>query len=34
MVALCENVRDSMELIGILPYFSTYDTLTDAVASV
>ena len=34
MVALCDNVRDSMELIGILPYFSTYDTLTDAVASV
>jgi len=29
-----ENVRSSMELIGILPYFPTYDSLVEAVANV
>lgn len=33
LTCLCENVRDSMDLIGILPYFSVYDNLVDAVAS-
>ncbi len=33
LACLCENVRDSMDLIGILPYFSVYDNLVDAVAS-
>ena len=33
LASLCENVRDSMDLIGILPYFSVYDHLVDAVAS-
>ena len=33
LASLCENVRDSMDLIGILPYFSVYDNLVDAVAS-
>ena len=33
LASLCENVRDSMELIGILPYFSVYDNLVEAIAS-
>jgi len=33
LVNLNENVRDSMDLIGILPYFAIYDNLVDAVAS-
>ena len=33
LTGLCENVKDSMDLIGILPYFSIYDNLVDAVAS-
>ena len=33
LVCLCENVRDSMDLIGILPYFTIYEELVDAVAS-
>lgn len=33
LAQLCENVRDSMDLIGILPYFSVYDELVEAVAS-
>ncbi|MGB4594394.1 MAG: STAS domain-containing protein [Anaerolineaceae bacterium] len=33
LASLCENVRDSMDLIGILPYFGVYDNLVDAVAS-
>ena len=31
---LSENVRSSMDLIGILPYFPIYDNLVEAVASV
>lgn len=34
LVNLQENVRDSMDLIGILPYFTIYDELIDAVASI
>lgn len=34
LVNLQENVRDSMDLIGILPYFTVYDELIDAVASI
>jgi anti-sigma B factor antagonist len=30
---LNENVRDSMDLMGILPYFSVYENIVDAVAS-
>ena len=33
LVSLCENVRDSMDLIGILPYFTIHEELVDAVAS-
>ncbi|MCK9245412.1 MAG: STAS domain-containing protein [Anaerolineaceae bacterium] len=32
LAGLNENVRSSMELIGILPYFPTYDNLVDAIA--
>jgi anti-anti-sigma factor len=31
LVALHENVRDSMDLIGILPYFNVYDDLVSAI---
>ena len=31
---LSENVRSSMDLIGILPYFPIYDNLVEAVANV
>lgn len=34
LAGLNENVRSSMELIGILPYFPTYDNLVDAIADV
>jgi len=34
LVGLCQNVRESMDLIGILPYFSVYDELVDAIGSV
>ncbi|HPR35045.1 MAG TPA: STAS domain-containing protein [Anaerolineaceae bacterium] len=34
LVSLCQNVRESMDLIGILPYFSVYDELVDAIGSV
>lgn len=34
LVGLCQNVRKSMDLIGILPYFTIYDELIDAIASV
>ena len=34
LVGLNENVRDSMDLIGILPYFSTFDSLVEAIANV
>ena len=33
LASLCENVRDSLELIGILPYLSVYDNLVEAIAS-
>ena len=33
VVCLCENVRDSMNLIGILPYFTIYENLMDAITS-
>jgi anti-anti-sigma factor len=34
LAELNENVRDSMELIGILDYFPTFDKLVDAIASI
>ncbi len=34
LVGLCQNVRESMELIGILPYFSVYDELVDAIGNI
>ena len=34
LVGLCQNVRESMDLIGILPYFTVYDELVDAIGSV
>ena len=33
LVCVCENVRDSMDLIGILPYFTVFENLLDAIAS-
>ncbi|HZK16860.1 MAG TPA: STAS domain-containing protein [Anaerolineaceae bacterium] len=33
LAGLNENVRSSMELIGILPYFPTYDNLVEAIAN-
>ena len=33
LVGLNQNVRESMDLIGILPYFTIYDDLVDAVGS-
>jgi anti-sigma B factor antagonist len=33
LVKLDERIRDSMELVGIDPYFKTYDELIDAVGS-
>lgn len=33
LVTLNDNVRDSMDLVGILPYFSVFDDLTAAIAS-
>jgi anti-sigma B factor antagonist len=33
LVGLNQNVRESMDLIGILPYFTVYDELVDAVGS-
>lgn len=33
LVNLSENVKDSMDLIGILPYFTTYDTVVEALAN-
>jgi len=34
LVNLQENVRDSMDLIGILPYFTVYEEMIDAIASI
>lgn len=34
LVGICQNVRESMDLIGILPYFTVYDELIDAIGSV
>ena len=34
LAELNDNVRDSMDLIGILNYFSTYDNLVEAIASI
>ena len=34
LVGLCQNVRESMDLIGILPYFSVYDEMVDAIGSI
>ncbi|NLB70793.1 MAG: STAS domain-containing protein [Chloroflexi bacterium] len=34
LAELNDNVRDSMELIGILSYFSIYDSLVEAIASI
>lgn len=33
LVCVCENVRDSMNLIGILPYFTVFENMVDAIAS-
>ncbi len=33
LVSLNENVRDSMELIGILQYFTVYQNLVDALGN-
>lgn len=33
LVSVCENVRDSMNLIGILPYFTVFENMVDAIAS-
>jgi len=33
LVGLNQNVRESMDLIGILPYFTVYDELVDAIGS-
>ena len=33
LVGLNQNVRESMDLIGILPYFTIYDDLVDSVGS-
>ncbi|MGI6251656.1 MAG: STAS domain-containing protein [Anaerolineaceae bacterium] len=34
LVHLNENVRDSMELIGILSYFTIYDNVVDAIGNI
>ena len=34
LVGLCDNVRDSMDLIGILPYFTIYNTMVEAIGSI
>ncbi len=34
LAELNDNVRDSMELIGILAYFPHYDNLVEAIASI
>ena len=34
LVGVNQNVRESMDLIGILPYFSLYDELVDAIGNV
>jgi anti-anti-sigma factor len=34
LAELNDNVRDSMELIGILIYFPHYDNLVEAIASI
>ena len=33
LVGLNQNVRESMDLIGILPYFTVYDELVDAIGN-
>lgn len=33
LVQLNENVRDSMNLVGILPYFSIFEKMEDALGS-
>ena len=34
LAGLNENVKSSMDLIGILPYFPTYESLVEAVADI
>jgi len=34
LAGLNENVKSSMDLIGILPYFPTYETLVEAIADI
>lgn len=34
LTSLGENVKDSMDLIGILPYFTVYDSVVEAVANI
>lgn len=34
LAGLNENVRSSMDLIGILPYFPTYGNLVEAIADI
>ncbi len=33
LVQLNENVRDSMDLVGILPYFTVYENMEDALGN-
>jgi len=33
LVNINENVKDSMDLIGILPYFTVYENLVDALGN-
>ncbi|MFZ3070397.1 MAG: STAS domain-containing protein [Anaerolineaceae bacterium] len=34
LVQLNENVRDSMDLVGILPYFTVYDSMVEALGNI
>lgn len=34
LVHMDERIRESMDLVGITPYFTVYDTLIDAVGNV
>ena len=33
LVGVNENVKDSMDLIGILPYFGLFDSVVDAIGN-
>lgn len=34
LVGVNENVKDSMDLIGILPYFCLYENVVDAIGNI